>query len=92
MPRPRMKRRVDFEPNVVYFKPQGIPLRELEEVTLTYEEMQALKLVNIQGLGQKEAAEKMNISQPIFFRELRDATKKVTEALVEGKAIKIEKK
>jgi len=92
MPRPRMRRRVAFQPNVSYFKPRGIPLRELEEVTLSFEEMEALKLVDIQQLGQTEAAKKMNISQPTFFRELDMARKKITDALVNGKAIKIENK
>ena len=92
MPRPRMMRMVGFSPEVTYFKPQGIPLRELSEVTLSKNELEALRLVNVEELSQKEAAEKMQISQPTFFRELKEARKKLTKALIKGSAIKIEKK
>ncbi len=91
MPRPRMMRRIAFEPGITYFKPQGIPLRELEEVVLSFEELEALRLQNIEELGQEEAAKKMNVSQPTYFRVLKDARKKITDALVNGKAIRIEK-
>ena len=91
MPRPRMKRNIAFNAGVTYFKPQGIPMRELEEVTLTREEIEALRLINIENLSQKEASIKMNISQSTLFRELKDARKKLTKALIEGKAIKLEK-
>lgn len=91
MPRPRMMRRIAFEPGITYFKPQGIPMRELEEVILSFEELEALRLQNIEDLGQEEAAKKMNVSQPTYFRILKDARTKITKALIEGKAIKIEK-
>ena len=91
MPRPRMRRNIGFTPGVTYFKPQGIPLRELEEVTISHSELEALRLINIDEFDQKKASEKMNISQPTFFRELKAARKKLTKAIIEGKAIKIEK-
>jgi len=87
VPRPRRKRRVRFNPDVTYFKPAGVPLRNLEEVHLSLEELEALRLKNL--YDQKEAAEKMDISQPTYHRLLLEARRKVTEALVEGKAIKI---
>ena len=92
MPRPRLRRRVCFNPKVTYFKPAGVPLRLLEEVILSHDELEALRLKNTLNLDQKEAAAKMDISQPTFHRILLSAREKVTEALVKGKAIKIEKK
>jgi predicted DNA-binding protein (UPF0251 family) len=89
MPRPRLCRCVKFNPSAKYFKPQGIPLRDLEEVELTLEELEALRLKNIEDLDQVEAASKMKTSQSTFQRILTSAYKKMTEALVEGKAIKI---
>jgi len=90
MPRPRRCRRVRFEPNTTYFKPAGIPVRELEEVILTVDEFEAIRLKDLEGLEQEEAAKKMNISQPTFFRLLDSARKKIADAIVNGKAIKIE--
>ncbi|MGI5827722.1 MAG: DUF134 domain-containing protein [Patescibacteria group bacterium] len=90
MPRPKRPRFLQFEPNVYYFKPRGIPLRLLEEVALMPDELEALKLYDVDGLNQTQAAEKMNISQPTFARILDSANKKVAEAIVKGKAIRIE--
>ena len=64
-------------------------MRHLEIIELTTEEVEALRLRNMKDLEQKEAAEKMNTSQSTFQRILSSAYKKVTEALIEGKAIKI---
>jgi predicted DNA-binding protein (UPF0251 family) len=89
MPRPRLCRKIRFEPNVTYFKPQGVPLRFLEVVELTAEEVEALRLKNIKDLEQTEAAKKMNTSQSTFQRILSSAYKKISKALIEGKAIKI---
>jgi len=89
MPRPRLCRRIEFNPNITYFKPQGVPMRELEIVELTTEEVEALRLRNISELEQEAAAKKMNTSQSTFQRILSSAYKKITEALIEGKAIKI---
>lgn len=91
MPRPRQCRRIRFNPNVTYFKPQGVPMRFLELVELTGEELEAIRLKNVKGLEQMEAAEKMDTSQSTFQRILSSAYKKIAEALVEGKAIKIVK-
>jgi len=89
MVRPRLCRRIRFNPNVTYFKPQGVPMRYLEIIELTTEEAEALRLRNMQDLEQEEAAKKMNTSQSTYQRILSSAYKKVTEALIEGKAIKI---
>jgi len=91
MPRPRLCRRIRFEPNITYFKPQGVPMRFLDIVELTTEEAEALRLKNIKDLDQIEAAKKMNTSQSTFQRILSSAYKKITRAIIEGKAIKLVK-
>ena len=91
MPRPKLCRKVQFNPDITYFKPQGVPMRCLEIIELTFEEVEALRLRNIKDLEQAEAAKKMNTSQSTFQRILSSAYKKITEALVNGKAIKIRK-
>jgi len=90
MTRPRRPRCLHFKPSIYYFKPQGIPLRMLEEVALSPEELEALKLYEVDGLGQIEAAGEMKISQPTFARTLESAQKKVAQAIIKGKAIRIE--
>ena len=90
MPRPRKMRSVFGEPGATYFKPRGIPMTELEETVLSVEEVEALRLINMDGLEQGEAAKKMEVSQPTLSRILKSARKKLTDALVNGKAIKIE--
>ncbi|MBM3253734.1 MAG: DUF134 domain-containing protein [Candidatus Omnitrophica bacterium] len=92
MPRPRLPRCLRFKPNVFYYKPQGIPLRMLEEVALLPDELEAIKLHDVDGLEQMDAAKKMNISQPTFARILDSAYKKIASAIISGKAIRIEKK
>lgn len=77
-------------PSVTFFKPAGIPLKALEEVQLTVEEIEAVRLKDLEGLEQEEAAEKMNISRPTFQRVLASARQKIADALLNGKAIRIE--
>ena len=91
MARPRKQRRICFNPEVTYFKPQGIPLRELEEVILGHDELEALRLKYEEGLNQHDCACKMKISQSTFQRLLTSAKRKMAEALTQGKAIRIEK-
>lgn len=90
MSRPFKCCRVAFMPGVTYFKPAGIPLRSLEEIRLSVEEAEALRLKDLEGLEQEQGAEKMNVSRPTFQRVLAAARKKVAAALLNGKAIKIE--
>jgi len=92
MPRPKIPRSINFQPNTYYFKPRGIPLRELEEIELQPDELEALKLYEIDNLEQTQAAVKMGISQPTFARLLAVANKKIAQAIIHGKAIKIIKK
>lgn len=91
MVRPKIRRCLRFSPSVLYFKPRGIPLRMLEEVILLPDELEALKLHDIDGLEQIVAAKKMKISQSTFARILASTYKKIAKALIFGKAIRIEK-
>ena len=90
MSRPKIRRCMRFTPNVHYFKPRGIPLRDLEEVVLLPDELEALKLHEIDGLEQIEASKKMKISQSTFARTLESAHKKIAGAIIFGKAIRLE--
>ncbi len=90
MPRPRLRRRVGREPGVTYFKPAGIRMVDLKESILTVDEFEAVRLKDLQELDQEEAAKKMEISQPTFHRIVLAARKKIADAIVNGKAIKIE--
>ncbi len=90
MVRPRRWRHVYNKVEFNYFKPQSVPLSRLEEVNLNTEELEALRYSEIEDMEQIEAAEKMNVSQPTYHRILKSARKKVAEALIYGKAIKIQ--
>jgi len=90
MVRPEKCRCVSFDPEVNFFKPAGISLSSLEEVNLNVEELEAVRLKDFEGLEQKECAEKMKISQPTFNRILLSARKKIADALINGKAIRIQ--
>jgi len=80
---------VEFLPDVTYFKPAGIPLRALEEIRLSVEEIEAIRLKDLESLDQEHGAEKMNISRPTFQRILASGKHKIAEALINGKAIRI---
>jgi predicted DNA-binding protein (UPF0251 family) len=90
MPRPLKSRRVSFLPEANYFKPAGVPLRLLDEVTLSVEEAEAVRLKDLEGLAQTPSAEKMNISRSTFQRVLASARRKIADALLNGKAVRIE--
>ena len=90
MPRPCCLRHIDVNPCAVYFKPAGIPVRMLEEVVLTLDELESLRLADLNGLYQEQAAEKMKISRPTFSRVIEQARRKVADALIHGKALRIE--
>lgn len=90
MPRPFKCRRIFFHPNNTYFKPAGIPLHMLEEVNLTLDELEAIRLADLEGLYQEEAAEKMAVSRQTFGNIINSARKKIADALINAKALKIE--
>jgi len=90
MARPRKCRWVASEPGVTFFKPQGIPMRALEQVVISVDELEALRLSDYLGLNQEDVAQEMNVSRPTVTRMLAKAHRVIAEALVYGKAIRIE--
>ena len=86
-----MFRRIRFNPDVTYYKPAGVPVRMLDEVVLCMDALEALRLCDVEELKQEEAAIKMGVSQPTLFRLLKEARKKLASAVINGKAIRIEK-
>src|SRR4030043_488824 len=90
MPRPCRCRRIRCNPDTNYFKPRGIPLDMLEEVNLALDELEAVRLADLEGLYQEDAAKKMNISRQTFGNIIESAHKKIADAVVNAKALKIE--
>jgi predicted DNA-binding protein (UPF0251 family) len=88
--RPKSKKVVSFVTNSNHFIPITHHSEISEEVILAIEEIEALRLKDLQGLEQRQAAQKMNISQPTFHRLLLGARKKVSDAIVNAKQLKIE--
>lgn len=89
MPRPLKCRRVCGCPGSYYFKPRAVPLDVLEEVCLAMDEFEAVRLADLEGLYQEQAADKMGVSRQTFGNILESAHRKIAQALVEGKALKI---
>jgi len=90
MARPNNRRRVGFIPRAIRFKPAGIRAGSLEEVVLGNDEIEAVRLKDLLGMSQGEAAKEMQISQPTFHRLVLTARQKIADALVNGKAVRIE--
>lgn len=90
MPRPCCLRHVGFKPPAGFFKPAGVPACALEQVTLTLDEVEALRLADLNGLYQEQAAKQMKISRPTFARIVEEARRKVADALIHGKALRLE--
>jgi len=90
MSRPRKKRRVRFIPKIKCFVPYKVPENQVKENVLKIEELEALRLRDIEGLDQESCAIKMNISRQTYQRILAEARKKIVDSLVNGKAIRIE--
>ncbi|MGD0827928.1 MAG: DUF134 domain-containing protein [Desulfobaccales bacterium] len=90
MGRPKKCRWVETEPGVTLFKPRGIPLRSLEQMVITVDELEALRLADFLEMTQEEVAQKMQVSRPTVTRMLARAHRAVAEALIKGKAICIE--
>ncbi|MEA3378228.1 MAG: DUF134 domain-containing protein [Nanoarchaeota archaeon] len=90
MSRPRRCRRVGFRPNINFFKPSGKRKKEIEGINLAVEELEAVRLKDFMGFDQNNAASKMHVSQPTFHRLLTIARKKIADALINGKSLRIE--
>ena len=87
--RPRYRRIVKGIPETDYFKPRGIPLKDLETIRIKVEELEAISLVDSKGLKQEKAANEMEISRRTLARDLRAGRKKIADALLQGKAIEL---
>ncbi|OGP67531.1 MAG: hypothetical protein A2W27_02405 [Deltaproteobacteria bacterium RBG_16_44_11] len=90
MPRPKCCRHICGVPDKNYFKPRGIPASLLEEIVLSLDEFEAIRLADYEQLYQEEAASRMNISRQTFGRIIEAAHKKIADVLMNGKALKIE--
>ncbi len=90
MPRPFCCRRIAGSPRAPIFKPVGIPWRVLDEVVLTLDEFEAIRLADLDGLYQEQAAAQMKVSRPTFGRIVASARRKLADTLVHGKALRIE--
>ena len=90
MSRPQCCRWIAGRPTASVFHPEGIPVHELDGIVLTLDEFEAIRLADLEGLYQEQAAERMRVSRPTFGRILAVAHRKVAEALANGKALKIE--
>jgi uncharacterized protein len=90
MPRPIKCRRVGYVPDVLYFKPAGIPMRDLGEVELSLDELESIRLADLEGMYQEDAAGNMRVSRQTFANILTSARNKIAECLIRGKAMRIE--
>lgn len=90
MPRNTCLRFIDNHPDCTFFKPAGIPMHKLETVVIQLDEFEAVRLADLEGLYQEEAAKRMNISRQTFGRIIESAHKKIADALINGKAVRIE--
>lgn len=88
MPRPYCCRRIGFQPEYNYFKPRGIPADQLQEIDLTLDELEAIRLADFNGMYQAQAAKCMNVSRPTFGRIIESGHRKIAEALIAGKILK----
>jgi predicted DNA-binding protein (UPF0251 family)/DNA-directed RNA polymerase subunit RPC12/RpoP len=90
MPRPVKWRRIEKLPAVPFFIPSEKGIAEVPEIIVKLEELEAVRLKDLEGLEQEECAEKMSVSRPTFQRILLSAREKIADSLVNGKVIQIE--
>jgi predicted DNA-binding protein (UPF0251 family) len=90
MPRPPIQRQIGYCLNATHFKPQGVPLQMLETIELAQDELEAVRLTDLEGLYQEQAAEQMGVSRQTLGNILKRAHQKIAEALIDGKSIQLE--
>jgi len=90
MPRPISERRLGAAIPSRVLKPAGVPARELAEVVLGFDEAEALRLADLEGLYQEAAARSMGVSRQTFGRIVESARRKAADAILNGKALRIE--
>jgi len=91
MPRPKQCRQINYDPEVTFFKPQGVPMSVLEQIDISLDELEAIRLKYSEENSNESGAREMKVSASTFQRLIQSAHKKVTDALINGKAIKIHK-
>ncbi len=90
MARPKCCRRINGTPACRLFRPADVTVSDLEEVVLSMDELEAIRLADLEGLYQEHAAESMNVSRQTFGRIVQNARRKVAQVLVQGAALRIE--
>lgn len=90
MPRPKCCRQIGAMPGETCFQPEGAKASLVEEVLLTLDEYEAIRLADLEGLYQEQGASRMNISRQTFGRIVETARRKVADVLVNGKVLRIE--
>jgi predicted DNA-binding protein (UPF0251 family) len=90
MVRPQKSRLVTIDPQINYFKPRGVPMVDLEQVQLTLDELEAMRLADFLGLSHEAAGKQMGVSRATFGRIVEQARRTVADALIHGKAINVE--
>jgi len=91
MTRPKRQRRISVDPEITFFKPSGVRMKMLEQVDLSLDELESMRLKFEKGMDLLQGARKMKISKSTFQRLIVSAQKKIVDALVNGKAIKLHK-
>lgn len=90
MVRPKKNRLVSFNPDISYFKPRGIPMADLQEIVLSVDELESIRLSDLLGMSYEEAGRQMGVSRATFGRIIQRARKVIADALINGRAIKVE--
>ena len=90
MVRPKKNRLVGFNPKINYFKPRGIPVLDLDEVCLTVDEREAIRLADLLGMSHADAGERMGVSRATFGRIIQRARQVIADAIINGKAVRVE--
>jgi len=90
MVRPKKNRRVVFNPKINYFKPRGIPVLDLDEVCLTIDEREAIRLADLLSMSHEDAGKQMGVSRATFGRIIQQARQTVADAIINGKAVRVE--
>lgn len=90
MPRPRKCRRIVSEFGIRFFGPKGIPMRDLDQVFISHDEVEALRLADLEMMYHEEAAQKMGVSRATYGRTLDTARRKLADAFINGKGIQVE--
>lgn len=85
--RPHKCRFIDLDPEITIFKPRGVPSYALQTVELRFDELEAIRLADLEGLYHEDAGKKMGVSRATFGRLLQSARRTVTDALVNGKCV-----